>query len=129
MGIADTIRDNALADLDLPVEIVTGPCPVLQPSAHDGRLARKAKAIDLVIEIINRDGVAAIFSNWEWKIGTRVRKKSGSAWQGRVVGYYSTALTPEGYAVESEREPGSVQIYPRAALEFAADDESDETRL
>jgi len=52
-----------------------------------------------------------------WKIGTRVRKKSGSSWQGRVVGYYSTYLTRVGYCVESEREPGSVQIYPAAALE------------
>ena len=52
-----------------------------------------------------------------WRLGTRVRKKSGSSWQGHVVGYYSTSLTPIGYAVESEREPGSVQIYPAAALE------------
>lgn len=52
-----------------------------------------------------------------WKIGTRLRKKTGSSWQGRVVGYYSTAFTPVGYAVESERETGSVQIYPASALE------------
>jgi dihydrofolate reductase (trimethoprim resistance protein) len=50
-------------------------------------------------------------------LGDRVRKKSGAAWQGRVVGWYSTQLTPEGYAVESEAHPGSVQIYPVAALE------------
>jgi hypothetical protein len=50
--------------------------------------------------------------------GDRVRKTSGSSWQGEVVGEYSTALTPEGYAVESEREPGSVQIYPAKALEL-----------
>lgn len=50
-------------------------------------------------------------------LGTRMRKKSGSSWQGKVVGYYSTELTPEGYCIESEREPGSVQIYPAAALE------------
>ena len=49
--------------------------------------------------------------------GDRVRKKSGAAWQGQVVGWYSTQLTPEGYAVESESHPGSVQIYPVAALE------------
>ena len=49
--------------------------------------------------------------------GDRVRKISGSSWHGVVRGYYSTTLTPEGYAVESEREPGSVQIYPAAALE------------
>jgi dihydrofolate reductase (trimethoprim resistance protein) len=53
-------------------------------------------------------------------LGDRVRKKSGAAWQGRVVGWYSTKLTPEGYAVESECHPGSVQIYPVAALERVA---------
>lgn len=50
-------------------------------------------------------------------IGARVRKVSGSSWQGIVVGHYSTALTPDGVCVESEREPGSVQIYPARALE------------
>lgn len=52
-----------------------------------------------------------------WRIGTRVRKTKGSSWNGRVVGYYSTSLTDVGYAIESEREPGSVQIYPASALE------------
>lgn len=56
-----------------------------------------------------------------FKAGDRVRKKSGSSWHGRVVGWYSTSLTPEGYVVESEREPGSAQIYPVAALEIADD--------
>lgn len=51
------------------------------------------------------------------ELGTRLRKKKGSSWQGRIVGFYSTSLTPIGYAIESEREPGSVQIYPEAALE------------
>lgn len=54
-------------------------------------------------------------------LGTRVRKKSGASWQGRIVGYYSTSLTPIGYCVESEREPGSVQIYPASALEILED--------
>ena len=54
-------------------------------------------------------------------IGTRLRKKSGSSWQGRVVGYYATSLTPVGYCIESEREPGSVQIYPASALELVPD--------
>lgn len=51
-------------------------------------------------------------------LGDRVRKTKGSSWQGLVVGTYSTTLTPEGYCVESEREPGSVQIYPASALEI-----------
>ena len=48
--------------------------------------------------------------------GQRVKKRSGSQWHGKVVGFYITKLTPEGYAVESERENGSVQIYPAKAL-------------
>lgn len=54
---------------------------------------------------------------FKWPLGKRVRKKKGSSWQGKIVGFYATELTPEGYAVESEREPGSVQIYPVTALE------------
>lgn len=49
--------------------------------------------------------------------GDLVRKRRGAKWQGRIVGEYSTALTPSGYAVESDAHPGSVQIYPAAALE------------
>jgi dihydrofolate reductase (trimethoprim resistance protein) len=52
-----------------------------------------------------------------FSMGDRVRKRSGSEWQGLIVGWYSTKLTPEGYAVESEVHRGSVQIYPAAALE------------
>lgn len=54
-----------------------------------------------------------------FKLGSRVTKTKGSSWTGRVVGFYSTTLTPIGYAVESENEPGSVQIYPEAALDAA----------
>lgn len=63
-------------------------------------------------------------SNWpdkaKFQWGDRVTKIKGSSWTGRVCGIYSTPLTPIGYAVESENEPGSVQIYPEAALEGAA---------
>lgn len=55
--------------------------------------------------------------------GDRVRKRKGASWQGKVCGYYVTTLTPKGYCVESEREPGSVQIYPEAALERVPDEE------
>lgn len=53
---------------------------------------------------------------WKFKLGDHVYKKRGSNWQGFVVGYYSTDLTPEGYCVESDSHPGSVQIYPGGAL-------------
>ena len=66
------------------------------------------------------DGRPALPSLAAFGLGDRVRKKSGAAWQGRVVGWYSTELTPEGYAVESEAHPGSVQIYPVGALEPVA---------
>lgn len=55
----------------------------------------------------------------KFKRGDRVTKVSGGCWTGLVVGNYSTKLTPEGYAVESENEPGSVQIYPEKALRLA----------
>ena len=53
----------------------------------------------------------------KFHLGTRVRKIKGSSWHGLIVGFYSTTQTPIGYCVESEREPGSVQIYPETALE------------
>ncbi len=52
------------------------------------------------------------------RLGDEVRKKSGSEWEGKVVGYYSTELTPVGVCVESNKHRGSVQIYPITALEF-----------
>ena len=57
----------------------------------------------------------------KFKRGDRVRKIKGSSWHGTVVGEYSTSLTPEGYAVESWWEDGSVQIYPAVALELWID--------
>lgn len=50
--------------------------------------------------------------------GQRVRKTKGSSWRGCIVGFYSSSITDVGYAVESENEPGSVQIYPESALEL-----------
>lgn len=56
---------------------------------------------------------------FRFPLKSRVTKTKGSSWTGPIVGFYSTNLTPIGYAVESENEPGSVQIYPEAALEAA----------
>lgn len=72
---------------------------------------------DLACHAICRD----VAGEAKFQINQRVRKVKGASWQGRVVGFYSTTLTPIGYAVESEREPGSVQIYPENALESAGD--------
>jgi hypothetical protein len=57
-------------------------------------------------------------TNSKYPLGTRVRKTRGASWQGKVVGHYSTSLTEDGVCVESEFEPGSVQIYPVQALEL-----------
>lgn len=64
--------------------------------------------------------VPAAFSTF--RMGETVQKKSGSEWMGKIVGWYSTDLTPEGYAVESVFHTGSVQIYPAHALEKVAED-------
>lgn len=58
----------------------------------------------------------------KFNLDDQVCKTRGSKWSGKVVGWYSTALTPEGYAVESSTETGSVQIYPATALEKVEDD-------
>jgi dihydrofolate reductase (trimethoprim resistance protein) len=64
-------------------------------------------------------------------LGDLVEKRRGSSWHGRIVGWYSTDLTPEGYAVESDHEPGSVQIYPAVALRLTdlAEDLCDPEKL
>jgi hypothetical protein len=54
----------------------------------------------------------------KFTLGDTVKKVSGSQWHGTIVGTYNTDLTPEGYAVESWTEQGSVQIYPAKALEL-----------
>ena len=58
-----------------------------------------------------------MFENTKYKMGDLVQKTKGSEWKGYVVGFYSTELTPIGYAVESMWHAGSVQIYPETALE------------
>lgn len=67
------------------------------------------------------DPFAWEFYYYKFVIGERVRKNKGSEWEGVIVGTYSTALTPEGYCVESCHHKGSVQIYPAAALELLED--------
>ena len=52
----------------------------------------------------------------KFAFGQRVTKIKGSSWTGPIVGWYRSSLTPLGYNVESENEPGSVQLYPESAL-------------
>ena len=54
--------------------------------------------------------------NFKYEYGTLLQKKSGSEWVGKVVGFYSTEQTAEGYALESIYHKHTVQIYPERAL-------------
>lgn len=60
---------------------------------------------------------------WAFAEGDLVRKKSGSWWEGCVVGTYKTEQTPRGYAVQLDKPFGPVQIYPESALESALQSE------
>jgi len=62
------------------------------------------------------DASSAAPENAKWRLGDLVQKVRGSKWRGKVVGFYSTEATPIGYSVESAFEPGSVQVWPEAAL-------------
>ena len=105
-------------DRDTLVDCHTNPCTgYLDP---DGALAKAEydDVIDAADAAIAR-AESAIESSSKpcaFRLGDLVKKVSGSAWEGRIVGTYITALTPEGYAVESASHPGSVQIYPAKAL-------------
>ena len=72
---------------------------------------------------MSQKSIAAIYEalhgGSKFSLGARVTKVSGARWTGRVVGFYSTSLTPVGYAVESENVRGAVQIYPEGALQLA----------
>jgi dihydrofolate reductase (trimethoprim resistance protein) len=56
--------------------------------------------------------------NFTHDLGAVLKKKKGSEWIGKVVGFYSTEQTPEGYALESVFHKNTVQIYPIQALEL-----------
>lgn len=97
------------------------------PSAPEVRLVSYAEDMS-TCTLTNGDGNGYFYDRVEGEpverderrafcIGDMVRKKSGSEWEGKVVGTYSTALTSEGYCVESSSHAGSVQIYPASALE------------
>jgi ABC-type anion transport system duplicated permease subunit len=64
------------------------------------------------------NAMKAVFEQgFKYKLGDLVSKISGSQWHGRVVGFYWTELTSQGYVVENATEWGSCQIYPEKALE------------
>lgn len=48
-------------------------------------------------------------------LGTPVRKVSGPEWQGVVVGYYSSTLTPEGLVIECTAPGARGQVHVEPA--------------
>ncbi len=85
--------------------------------AVEADLVSASQDRDRYREIAEQRGDALLRDNLDrWPIGTLVEKIKGAFWRGKICGYYSTSLTPEGYCVESDYEPGSVQLYPRASL-------------
>jgi hypothetical protein len=98
--------------------------PLSQAGAGGGAVAPPCAATEARMPKLAEGGTyIGKPKGWKWMESMRVRKTKGSSWQGPIVGYYSTVLTPVGYCVESEREPGSVQIYPESALELVPEDQ------
>lgn len=107
----------------------TGPERFIKKDVSDGTLAffdsedeaqrakRRHPGTDYKRVEYYRAPIAQTAPQGKFRMGDLVKKSTGSAWAGRVVGWYSTNQTPEGYAVESEAHAGSVQIYPAKALE------------
>lgn len=97
-----------------------GDCGEYTEGKNDGKLVEFLwNNRNTILAALNQSGSDELIPfTPEWPMGTLVSKKSGSSWTGKVVGFYSTELTPEGYAIESSSETGSVQIYPRKALEL-----------
>jgi hypothetical protein len=53
---------------------------------------------------------------WILQLGDTVEKPLKANWSGEVTGIYFGKFTDEGYAVESDKHEGVVQIYPVKAL-------------
>lgn len=109
------------------------------PSDHMQTLTRPIIGIENrtgheVFDImVNRFRRPASAANKQWpadakfSFGDRVRKHSGSWWEGVIVGFYSTHQTLIGYNVQMDLvDDGPVQIYPETALEAAASEGSTE---
>jgi len=112
----DSLMQERMEDLRAALEAQPQP----KPTAHGGRPMTMRKCMEAEETAQPQPEPVAWMpaTHSTFGIGDMVRKVRGSQWRGRVVGWYSTGLTPEGYAVESANEAGSVQIYPAVALEL-----------
>lgn len=92
--------------------------PTIMPNVGTAGHPGWDRAIARAREITGvKSNTSIVRQPYKFQPGDRVRKHSGSWWEGRVVGYYSTKQTPRGYCVQLDVPNGPVQIYPEAALE------------
>lgn len=89
------------------------------PPQNGSLVARLGALVERAAEMESRGTVLGV-GKWEFALGDRVCKPKGAWWEGKVVGFYSTAQTPRGYAVQLQTrdDNGPVQIYPEDALEL-----------
>jgi len=108
-----------LSDLMLDVSEAATAITTLQAELAASRQVSAASVDDHKTQSVidNAACVAQTIDKPRYKLGDFVQKKRGSSWRGVVVGDYSTDQTEEGYSVVSLHEPGSVQVWPLAALE------------
>ena len=126
-----------LSDIQAVLDAVEAAIAQLAPQTEQSRPANKLRALaeiwdqnaDEADEFGNAQAAEALrlaafelratlsAPQGKFRMGDRVKKSTGSEWVGRVVGWYSTEQTKEGYAVESSAHRNSVQIYPVTALE------------
>jgi hypothetical protein len=73
------------------------------------------KRIDELEEALN----AFRFCSDRFPFGSRVRKKKGPEWVGKVCGYYSSTFTPEGLVIEctADGARGQVHVEPAKRME------------
>lgn len=110
-----------------PAQTEQQPFAWLQPGNSDRVLGKRIEDLENCYTIpVYAAPIAQTAPQGKFAMGDRVKKSSGSEWVGRVVGWYSTEQTKEGYAVESEAHKGSVQIYPAKALELVPMDAKEE---
>lgn len=117
--IHDTLRNYRMGTLD---DGYGDGYPLIDAMTADGQpvssgIEECTYLADAIWNALRAAPIAQTAPQGKFRMGDLVKKSTGSEWVGRVVGWYSTEQTQEGYAVESEAHAGSVQIYPAKALE------------
>ncbi len=126
-------HDTRVVEVARPAQTEQQPIRLPQRKNLDGLLDPESKRAGRAynealedVELLNAAPIAQTAPQGKFRMGDLVKKSTGSEWEGRVVGWYSTEQTKEGYAVESSAHRNSVQIYPAKALELVPMDAKEE---